>query len=272
MPSVVVIHPVKSGVKYKKAVRDRGHRLISVYAFNEELLEKRRPDHADGDDISLYARDPEGVLERLEPYHDDVRAVLSGNDSSADLADHLAHVLGLPGNCVELARARNHKDAMRRVAEQAGLRIPRYRLVGSAADIPAAAREVGFPAIAKHTSGGGSHGAALLADEAALASLHRLVTIDHFREPVRRWLVEQYVRGREIAVNTMSYGGEHWLDATFDHRHLNDAVPGMNPSAENLAWWMYHQWIGRLPELRCVRGVGNTPYLGHLPWEMSVVR
>ncbi|KAA6223856.1 6-carboxytetrahydropterin synthase [Streptomyces albofaciens JCM 4342] len=49
-----------------------------------------------------------------------------------------------------------------------------------------------------------------------------------------------------------------WLDATFDHRHLNDAVPGMNPSAENLAWWVYHQWIGRLPELSCVR-VSETP-------------
>ncbi|WP_324607223.1 GTP cyclohydrolase I [Streptomyces rimosus] len=122
MSSVVVINPVKSGVKYKKAVKDRGPRLISVYAFNEELLEKRWPDHADGDDISLYARDAEGVLERLEPYRDDVRAVLSGNDSSVDLADHLAHALGLPGNCVELACARNHEDVMRRVAEQAGLR------------------------------------------------------------------------------------------------------------------------------------------------------
>ncbi|WP_199834536.1 hypothetical protein [Streptomyces sp. NRRL F-5755] len=48
MSSVVVINPVKSGVKYKKAVKDRGHRLISVYAFSEELLEKRWPYHADG--------------------------------------------------------------------------------------------------------------------------------------------------------------------------------------------------------------------------------
>ncbi|MEN2416845.1 ATP-grasp domain-containing protein [Streptomyces rimosus] len=246
MSSVVVINPVKSGVKYKKAVRDRGHRLISVYAFNEELLEKRWPDHADGDDISLYARDPEGVLERLEPYRDDVRAVLSGNDSSVDLADHLAHALGLPGNCVELARARNHKDVMRRVAEQAGLRIPRYRLVGSVTDIPAAAREVGFPAIAKHTSGGGSHGAALLADEAALAGLHRLETFDHFREPVRRWLVEQYVRGREIAVNTMSYGGEHhiidmWFysqpdDADYDFPYWNNLQIGReDPDRDRVA-------------------------------------
>ncbi|WP_078657853.1 6-pyruvoyl trahydropterin synthase family protein [Streptomyces rimosus] len=102
MSSIVVINPVKSGVKYKKAVRARGRRLISVYAFNEELLEKRWPDHADGDEF------------------------------------------------------------------------------------------------------------------------------------------------------------KHWLDATFDHRHLNDAVPRMNPSAENPAWWMYRQWIGRLPELSCVR-VSETP-------------
>ncbi|MFH8409419.1 acetyl-CoA carboxylase biotin carboxylase subunit family protein [Streptomyces sp. NPDC018019] len=178
----------KSSVKYKAAVRDRGYRLISVYSFNEELLEKRWPRHADGDDVSLYARDADGVLEQLEPYRADVRAVLSANDSSVGLADHLAHALGLPGNCVELAYARNHKNAMRQVAERAGLRIPRYRSVTSIEDIPAAAREVGFPAIAKHTSGGGSYGATLLADEGVLTGLHRLETFDHFREPVRAWL------------------------------------------------------------------------------------
>ena len=31
---------------------------------------------------------------------------------------------------------------------------------------------------------------------------------------------------------------KEFIDATLDHRHLNDVMPG-EPTAERLAWWMY---------------------------------
>lgn len=49
-----------------------------------------------------------------------------------------------------------------------------------------------------------------------------------------------------------------WLDAELDHRHLNDTIPGRNPSAENIAMWIYEFWSERIPELTCVR-VSETP-------------
>jgi 6-pyruvoyltetrahydropterin/6-carboxytetrahydropterin synthase len=49
-----------------------------------------------------------------------------------------------------------------------------------------------------------------------------------------------------------------WLDAELDHRHLNDAIPGRNPSAENMAAWICQFWAERIPELACVR-VSETP-------------
>ncbi|MGY0020478.1 6-carboxytetrahydropterin synthase QueD [Streptomyces sp. cg35] len=48
-----------------------------------------------------------------------------------------------------------------------------------------------------------------------------------------------------------------WLDDTLDHRHLNDVVD-QNPTAENLAVWMYAQWEKDFPELTSVR-VSETP-------------
>jgi 6-pyruvoyltetrahydropterin/6-carboxytetrahydropterin synthase len=51
---------------------------------------------------------------------------------------------------------------------------------------------------------------------------------------------------------------KQWLDTTFDHRHLNDVVPEINPSAENLAKWIHDQWIQRVPELSAVR-LSETP-------------
>ncbi len=49
-----------------------------------------------------------------------------------------------------------------------------------------------------------------------------------------------------------------WVDETLDHRHLNEAMGGISPSAENLAAWIFDVWIERLPELTAVR-VSETP-------------
>jgi 6-pyruvoyltetrahydropterin/6-carboxytetrahydropterin synthase len=48
-----------------------------------------------------------------------------------------------------------------------------------------------------------------------------------------------------------------WLDATFDHRHLNDMVK-FNPSAENLAKFIYDTLKGGIPRLASVT-VKETP-------------
>jgi 6-pyruvoyltetrahydropterin/6-carboxytetrahydropterin synthase len=50
-----------------------------------------------------------------------------------------------------------------------------------------------------------------------------------------------------------------WLTATLDHRSLNDTMPPtLNPTAENLAAWLYYSWTALLPELAEVR-VSETP-------------
>ncbi len=48
-----------------------------------------------------------------------------------------------------------------------------------------------------------------------------------------------------------------WIDKTVDHQHLNDIVSD-NPTAENLAMWIYGHWVQDLPELTSVR-ISETP-------------
>ncbi|MFE5893928.1 6-pyruvoyl trahydropterin synthase family protein [Streptomyces sp. NPDC002285] len=48
-----------------------------------------------------------------------------------------------------------------------------------------------------------------------------------------------------------------WLDKHLDHRHLND-VMDENPTAENMAVWVYRTWSMEFSELTCVR-VSETP-------------
>ncbi|MEU2250343.1 6-carboxytetrahydropterin synthase [Streptomyces sp. NPDC019224] len=50
-----------------------------------------------------------------------------------------------------------------------------------------------------------------------------------------------------------------WMDATLDHRHLNESMGGGgSPTAENIAKWIYDTWCQDLPELSAVR-VSETP-------------
>ncbi|ABD11131.1 6-pyruvoyl tetrahydropterin synthase and hypothetical protein [Frankia casuarinae] len=49
-----------------------------------------------------------------------------------------------------------------------------------------------------------------------------------------------------------------WTDDTLDHRHLNDVIIDLNPSAEQLARWIFTTWREKLPELVAV-SVSETP-------------
>ncbi|CAM5719055.1 hypothetical protein SBADM41S_03700 [Streptomyces badius] len=152
-PAVLLLDPVRTGAHYKTEARRRGFSTISVYTVAQEVIAENWPDHADGDDVSVYSADADEILTRIDSLGVQLIGVVPAMDSAVHLADTLAERLSLPGNGLAKAAARRNKADMRRVAAEAGLRIPRFVLVDSTAKIAAAASEIGFPAIAKHTTG-----------------------------------------------------------------------------------------------------------------------
>lgn len=50
---------------------------------------------------------------------------------------------------------------------------------------------------------------------------------------------------------------KNYIDSNLDHRHLNDIIPG-NPTAENIAKYIYDIFIETIPELFAVE-VSETP-------------
>jgi len=44
---------------------------------------------------------------------------------------------------------------------------------------------------------------------------------------------------------------KNWIADTLEHRHLNEIVPGQ-PSAENIAKWIFHTWKGQYPKLHAI--------------------
>ena len=217
-PAVLLVDPIRTGARYKAAARDLGFTVASVYTVEYSA---GSPGHAEGDDVSLYASDVDEVQRQVVAHGLDVRAVLPTVDTGVELADLVAHRLGLPGNDHALARARRNKAAMRTRALDAGLRVPEFRLVAPEG-IRAAIEEIGFPAIVKPTMGSCSQGVVVISDEGSLGELDGLVTHDAFAVPITEWLVERYVRGREFAVNHYSADGEHRLVDIWEYRQPGD--------------------------------------------------
>lgn len=46
---------------------------------------------------------------------------------------------------------------------------------------------------------------------------------------------------------------KRYIDEELDHRHLNDVMGRMNPTAENIAGYLYHLLLPDCPELYAVR-------------------
>ncbi|MDJ1134783.1 ATP-grasp domain-containing protein [Streptomyces iconiensis] len=221
-PAVVLLDPVRTGEGFKSAARDKGYAAVSVYSLDARILKNDWPDHALTDDLTLYGADADTVVSQLAAADYDLKAVVPANEAAVHLADVVAERLGLPGNEAALAWSRRNKSAMRARAHEVGLRIPRFRLVHDLSEVPKAGEETGYPAIVKPTMSAGAHGATLVPDRAAAENLAIAETRDVYGHLIEEWLVEEYIRGREFAVNCFSSDGEHRVMDMWEYRQPDD--------------------------------------------------
>lgn len=212
---VVLIDPVLTGDGFRRACHARGLAVTSVYSLGSEVLDAVARERGNGTDAVVHASTVADILAAVgRPVH----AVVAATEPGVALADGVAHALGLPGNDPATAAARRHKDEMRRHARDVGLPVPRFEVVSggsggvSSEALVLAAQRIGFPAIIKPTSGAAANGVQVLR---SAADARRLVgspqSRDIFGHPICAWMVEEYLTGRELAVNCFSDGVEHHL-------------------------------------------------------------
>ncbi|MGW1709645.1 ATP-grasp domain-containing protein [Streptomyces sp. NPDC002206] len=205
-----------TGEAFKDTCRSLGFAVVSIYSVSAEVLAEVAPAHRDKDDLSLYVHSPEDLP---ADFGWPVRAVVPATEPGVFLADTLADRLGLSGNDPARAKARRSKVEMRRLAAAGGLRIPAFRIVSGVAGLAAAAEAIGYPVIVKPSTGAASRDVRLVADPAQLPStVAGLSKLDLFGADVEQWLVERYVRGRELAVNMFSLDGEHRVIDIWEYR------------------------------------------------------
>jgi 6-pyruvoyltetrahydropterin/6-carboxytetrahydropterin synthase len=106
--------------------------------------------------------------------------------------------------------------------------------------------------ISKQFSFSASHALNLLAKDHPCARMHGhnyVITMHLKAEDLDKYgFVKDY-----NALKTV----EKYIEETFEHRHLNDVIPG-HPTSENIARFIYDRFKPEIPELYAVE-VSETP-------------
>lgn len=126
------------------------------------------------------------------------------SDVAAPTVAYVAEKMGLVGNSYDAAVTANNKFLMRNAFSKAGVLCPKYQIVTSLDEINN--MDCSFPLIVKPTDRSGSLG---------ITKVERLEDLQNAVETAVRCsfkheaIIEEYVEGREISVEFISYHGEH---------------------------------------------------------------
>jgi biotin carboxylase len=117
------------------------------------------------------------------------------------LAARVREALGLPGMLPDVAIGFRDKPIMKERVAAAGLRVPRFARVSTAAEALAAAEEIGYPVIVKPIAGAGTADTYRADDPAELRGV--LGAVGHHAE----MNLEEFIDGEEFTYDTVCIDG-----------------------------------------------------------------
>jgi len=206
-PSLVLVTPFR---QYVSKAKEEGFRVCSIWDPRLESPEylavvAQRSDEfiltdfADRDGLRAVIRDAALRLDASYVHH-------AGREDTMLLAYEVADELGKAANQPSAVHLLNDKLAMRDLLRRHGVSGVRYAAAPSWRDAAPLLDAVELPAVVKPTSLAGSRGVLLLRQRSELAEWGRRLDGYGYRGPV---LVEEYLRGQEYSVETISVDGVH---------------------------------------------------------------
>jgi biotin carboxylase len=219
MAHVVFIESNVSGAGYRALdiARNMGHSVTFV-ARNPNHYYKGAPveTHPISRVDRLLVTDTNNISNLLQELHlldreQKIDAVLTLGDYYAEAAAWAARSLGLPGTDPQAVRIARNKDLTRKICSQHSIPSPEFRAVSSLEEAVAAAYEIGFPCVCKPTDQNSSINVALVTGldelEERFACIRSVACNAREQKRSDLVLIEEYMDGPEISVETMSAGG-----------------------------------------------------------------
>lgn len=146
--------------------------------------------------------------------------VIASDDIAVELASRTAEALGLPGNPPAAAMYSRRKDLARERLKKAGVPVPWFKRIDLSLSLAAQLDGVPYPCVVKPVALSASRGVIRANDrEQLLTAISRITPMlkDVMDETERRYLlVEQFIHGREYAIEGMLSCGRFSLLAVFD--------------------------------------------------------
>ena len=178
---------------------------------------------AAGRTLSVDFTDLEAAVARIKAFNADypLVAVVAVDEETTLIAAAAAAALGLPHNDPDSVRAAGNKHRFRTRLANSGLPVPRFTLLPVDVDPAQAAGESFFPAVLKPLSMAGGRGVIRADDEAGFAAaFDRIVGLLKATgargAAAAHVLVEEFIPGREVALEGLLDGGKLTVLALFD--------------------------------------------------------
>jgi biotin carboxylase len=175
--------------------------------------------------LTLDFADPEAAARTVAAFarRHPFDAVVPVDDRTAVVGAAVAERLGLRASPVAAVQTTRNKHRMREAFARAGVRSPGFRLFTLADDPERAARRVTYPCVLKPTILAGSRGVIRADDEGEFAAAFRRIAaileapdaaaLGEGRDQI---LVEDFIPGREVALEGLLVGGDLHVLALFD--------------------------------------------------------
>lgn len=211
-PTVVVVDGYSSGNLLAPALRAQGYGVVHVHSEPNYPLPPYKPTFREEDyDRDLHFggkfRELLDLVEGFSPL-----AVIAGTESGVSLADKLSAALGTPNNGLSLSQARRDKFEMGEAIQKAGLRSPKQFRSDSLEEILGWVSSHGrWPVVLKPLMSAGTEDVYICHNrkevEMAFGNIYgkqnKMGILNDFV------LVQEYIPGKEFAVNTVSSKGRH---------------------------------------------------------------
>ncbi|MER3424811.1 MAG: phosphoribosylglycinamide synthetase, partial [Nitrospiraceae bacterium] len=181
-----------------------------------------RPQH---DWLSLNFSEPARSVDAVVEYAREhpIHAVLGVDDNAAVLAAQIAEALGLPHNSVESVSAARNKYRMRELLREHGVRVPSFTRCSIFDPPEALAGKVSYPCVLKPLVLSASCGVIRANDRKEfaeafqrIAALLTTLGVTRSSEAGRQILIEDFIPGREVALEGLLTGGSLRVLALFD--------------------------------------------------------
>ncbi len=219
--NVLIVEAASNGKNYLAEITARGLHPIVLYPkldAQAPTYAKFREDAAKvvakytSDIIFAETDDIEALFHELK--HFEPIAVVAGSEIGVLVSDFLSERFGLSGNSFSTSNLRRDKFKMQAALLAAGIPSLRSKCVSSEKECIDFARDLGtFPIVLKPLSGSGTAGVHFCESESEIIDAFNLVSSkqDIFGSENKTVLLQEFAKGTEYIVNTVSCGGVHTL-------------------------------------------------------------